>query len=156
MTGITGAAASLADQHRQKPARNLGQEMTTMLNPDVRRVLDSTPIAHLATVLPDGAPHSVPVWIGTHGEHIVILTGPGSRKARNLRRDPRVALSLTPADNPAQPIIVRGRVIEWLEGDAGWTVIDQLATKYIGQPYSRSEERVVAVIEPERQTVGIG
>ncbi|RKN32471.1 PPOX class F420-dependent oxidoreductase [Micromonospora musae] len=127
-----------------------------MLNPDVRRVLDSTPIAHLATVLPDGAPHSVPVWIGTHGEHIVILTGPGSRKARNLRRDPRVALSLTPADNPAQPIIVRGRVIEWLEGDAGWTVIDQLATKYIGQPYSRSEERVVAVIEPERQTVGIG
>ncbi|RKN21454.1 PPOX class F420-dependent oxidoreductase [Micromonospora musae] len=127
-----------------------------MLNPDVRRVLDSTPIAHLASVLPDGAPHSVPVWIGTHGEHIVILTGPGSRKARNLRRDPRVALSLTPADNPAQPIIVRGRVIEWLEGDAGWTVIDQLATKYIGQPYSRSEERVVAVIEPERQTVGIG
>ncbi|WP_255511092.1 PPOX class F420-dependent oxidoreductase [Micromonospora sp. WP24] len=156
MNGITDAAASLADQHRQKPARNLGQEMTTMLNPDVRRVLDSTPIAHLASVLPDGAPHSVPVWIGTHGEHIVILTGPGSRKARNLRRDPRVALSLTPADNPAQPIIVRGRVIEWLEGDAGWTVIDQLATKYIGQPYSRSEERVVAVIEPERQTVGIG
>ncbi|MEV6366977.1 PPOX class F420-dependent oxidoreductase [Micromonospora musae] len=127
-----------------------------MLNPDVRRVLDSTPIAHLATVLPDGAPHSVPVWIGTHGDHIVILTGPGSRKARNLRRDPRVALSLTPADDPFQPIVVRGRVIEWLEGDAGWTVIDQLATKYTGQPYSRGEERVVAVIEPERQTVGIG
>ncbi|WP_233563035.1 PPOX class F420-dependent oxidoreductase [Micromonospora musae] len=153
---MTGVPGPLADQHRQKPTRNLRQEMTTMLNPDVRRVLDSTPIAHLASVLPDGAPHSVPVWIGTHGEHIVILTGPGSRKARNLRRDPRVALSLTPADNPAQPIIVRGRVIEWLEGDAGWTVIDQLATKYIGQPYSRSEERVVAVIEPERQTVGIG
>ncbi|MEU5563446.1 PPOX class F420-dependent oxidoreductase [Micromonospora musae] len=130
--------------------------MTTMLNPDVRRVLDSTPIAHLASVLPDGAPHSVPVWIGTHGDHIVILTGPGSRKARNLRRDPRVALSLTPADDPFQPIVVRGRVIEWLEGDAGWTVIDQLATKYTGQPYSRSAERVVAVIEPERQTVGVG
>ncbi|WP_325050892.1 pyridoxamine 5'-phosphate oxidase family protein [Micromonospora musae] len=47
----------------------------------------------------------------------MILTGPGSRKARNLRRDPRVALSLTPANNPAQPIIVRGRVIEWLEAD---------------------------------------
>ncbi|MEV6373445.1 PPOX class F420-dependent oxidoreductase [Micromonospora musae] len=145
-----------ADQHRQKPTRNLRQETTTMLNADVRRVLDSTPIAHLATVLPDGAPHSVPVWIGTHGDHIVILTGPGSRKARNLRRDPRVALSLTPADDPFQPIVVRGRVIEWLEGDAGWTVIDQLATKYTGQPYSRGEERVVAVIEPERQTVGIG
>ena len=63
-----------------------------MLDADVRRVLDGTSLAHLATVLPDGAPHSVPVWVGTHGEHIVILTGPGSRKARNLCRDPRVAL----------------------------------------------------------------
>ncbi|MFI6364850.1 hypothetical protein ACIBG0_19080 [Nocardia sp. NPDC050630] len=51
------------------------------------------------------------------------------------------------ADNPFQPVIVRGRVIEWLEGDAAWPIIDELATKYIGQPYSRDEERVVAVIE---------
>ncbi|MEU6206284.1 hypothetical protein ABZ814_22195 [Micromonospora musae] len=71
-------------------------------------------------------------------------------------RGPRIALSPTPPDDPFQPIVVRGRVIEWLEGDAGWTVIDQLATKYTGQPYSRGEERVVAVIEPERQTVGVG
>jgi PPOX class probable F420-dependent enzyme len=126
-----------------------------MLDPAVRRALDGTPIAHLASVLPDGAPHTVPVWIGTYGDHIVFLTGPESRKARNLRRDPRVALSLTPPDNPFQPIIVRGRVIEWLEGDAAWTIVDQLATKYIGRPYSRDERRVVAVIEPERQTAGL-
>ena len=126
-----------------------------MLDPAVRRVLDGTPFAHLASVLPDGAPHTVPVWIGTYGDHIVFLTGPQSRKARNLRRDPRVALSLTPPDNPFQPVIVRGRVVEWLEGDAGWTIVDQLAVKYTGRPYSREEERVVAVIEPERQTVGL-
>jgi PPOX class probable F420-dependent enzyme len=126
-----------------------------MLDPAVRRALDGTPFAHLASVLPDGAPHTVPVWIGTYGDHIVFLTGPESRKARNLRRDPRVALSLTPPDNPFQPIIVRGRVIEWLEGDAAWTIVDQLATKYIGRPYSRDERRVVAVIEPERQTAGL-
>lgn len=127
-----------------------------MLDPNVRRALDGNSLAHLATVLPDGSPHTVPLWIGTHDDHIVFLTGPNSRKARNLRRDPRVALSLTSADNPFEPVIVRGRVIEWLEGDAAWTIIDELATKYIGQPYSRAEERVVAVIEPERQTVGIG
>jgi PPOX class probable F420-dependent enzyme len=129
--------------------------MTVMLDPDVRRVLDGTPIAHLASILPDGAPHSVPVWIGTHGDHVVILTGPGSRKARNLRRDPRVALSMTPADNPFQPVIVRGRVIEWLEGDTAWAIIDQISAKYIGGPYRRDEERVVAVIEPQQQTVGV-
>ncbi|WP_220504562.1 PPOX class F420-dependent oxidoreductase [Microbispora sp. H13382] len=147
--------SSPADDHHQKPAHNPRQEMTMTLDPAVRRVLDGTPLAHLASVLPDGAPHTVPVWIGTHGDHIVFLTGPDSRKARNLRRDPRVALSLTPPGDPFQPVVVRGRVVEWLEGDAAWTIVDQLAVKYIGRPYSRDEERVVAVIEPERQTVGL-
>ena len=63
-----------------------------MLDPDVRRVLDGASIAHLATVLPDGSPHTVPLWIGAHGDRVVFLTGPGSRKARNLRRDPRHGL----------------------------------------------------------------
>ncbi len=127
-----------------------------MLDPDVRRVLDGTSIAHLATVLPDGSPHSVPLWIGVHADRIVFLTGPGSRKARNLRRDPRLAVSIAPADNPFEPVIIRGRVVGWLEGDAAWEVIDELATKYTGQPYSREHDRVVAVIEPEHQTVGVG
>jgi PPOX class probable F420-dependent enzyme len=125
-----------------------------MLSADVRTVLDGTSIAHLASVLPDGAPHSVPVWVGTHGDHVVILTGPNSRKARNLRRDPRIALSVTPAGNPFQPVIIRGRVVEWLEGDAAWEIVDRIAMKYIGGPYSRAEERVVALIEPDRQSMG--
>jgi PPOX class probable F420-dependent enzyme len=127
-----------------------------MLNPDVRRVLDGTSIAHLATILPDGSPHSAPVFVGTHGDRIVFFTGPGVRKARNLRRDPRLALSIAPADNPFEPVVIRGRVVEWIEGDAAWEIVDRLAMKYTGQPYSREQERVVAVIEPERQTVGIG
>jgi PPOX class probable F420-dependent enzyme len=132
------------------------EEMTTMLNPDVRRVLDGTSNAHIATVLPDGGPHSVPVWIGTEGDHIAILTGPNSRKARNLRRDPRVALSLTEPGNPYQPVIIRGRVIEWLEGDAAWTIIDRISTKYTGGPYPRGDERVVALIEPDWERIGVG
>ncbi|GIF63199.1 PPOX class F420-dependent enzyme [Asanoa ishikariensis] len=126
-----------------------------MLDPTVRRALDGTEIAHLATVLPDGAPHTVPVWVGTHGDHVVFLTGPGSRKARNLRRDPRVALSLAPAENPFEPVIIRGHVVRWLEGDAAWAVVDELSTKYVGQPYPREDERVVALIEIDRQKVGV-
>ena len=125
-----------------------------MIRPEVREVLDGTSTAHLATILPDGAPHSVPVWVGTEGDRIAILTGPGTLKARNLRRDPRVALSMTPADNPFHPVIIRGRVVEWLEGDAAWEVVDRIAMKYIGQPYGREAERVVALIEPERQIAG--
>ncbi|ALG10417.1 TIGR03618 family F420-dependent PPOX class oxidoreductase [Kibdelosporangium phytohabitans] len=126
-----------------------------MLDPDVRRVLDGSAIAHLATVLPDGSPHSVPLWVGAHGEHIVFLTGPTSRKARNLHRDPRVAISIVPAGNPFEPVIIRGRVVEWLEGDTAWEIIDQLSVKYIGGPYTRDLERVVGVIEAERQIVGV-
>lgn len=125
------------------------------LDPDVRRILDGTPLAHVATVLPDGSPHTVPLWVGTHDNRVVFLTGPRSRKARNLRRDPRVALSLAPADNPYQPVVLRGRVVEWLEGDPAWEVIDQISTKYTGKGYPRDEERIVAVIEPERQTIGV-
>ena len=127
-----------------------------ILDPEVRRVLDGTSIAHLATVSPDGSPHTVPVFVGTHDGRLVFFTGPGTRKARNLRRDPRVALSLAPAGNPFQPVVIRGRVTEWLDGDAAWALIDQIQIKYTGQPYPRGQERVVAVVEPEQQTVGIG
>ena len=126
------------------------------LDPEIRRILDTATLVHLATILPDGAPHSVTIWAAPHGDHIAILTGPDSLKARNMRRDPRVALSLTPADNPFLPVAIRGRVVEWIEGDAAWEIIDPIAMKYIGQPYDRSVDRVVLLIEPERQTVGVG
>ncbi|RZT14617.1 PPOX class probable F420-dependent enzyme [Kribbella sp. VKM Ac-2569] len=126
-----------------------------MLKPAVRSAVESTSIAHLATVLPDGSPHSIPLWVSSLDDKIIFLTGPTSQKARNLRRDPRVALSLAPVDNPYEPVIVRGRVVEWIDGDAGWELVDQIAQKYIGQPYGRDVERVVGVIEVDHQTVGV-
>lgn len=129
--------------------------MITALDPDIARVLDGTPIAHVATLLPDGAPHSVPMWIGTHAGQVVVMTGPDSKKARNIARDPRVAISLTPPDNPFSPIVLRGRVVEWLSGDEGWAVVDALADKYIHAPYDRTQERVVAVIALDHARMGM-
>ena len=126
------------------------------LDPEIRRALDDAPLVHLATVLPDGAPHSVTIWAAAHGDRIAILTGPDSPKARNIRRDPRVALSLTPVDQPNMPIAIRGRVVEWIEGDEVWEIIDPIAMKYIGMPYDHSIDRVVMLIEPDRQTIGVG
>jgi PPOX class probable F420-dependent enzyme len=126
-----------------------------MLKPAVRNAVESTSIAHLATVLPDGSPHSIPLWVSSLDDKIIFLTGPNSQKARNLRNDPRVALSLAPVDNPYEPVILRGRVVEWIDGDAGWELVDQIAQKYIGQPYGRDVERVVGVIEVDHQTVGV-
>jgi PPOX class probable F420-dependent enzyme len=127
-----------------------------MLEPDVRLLLGTTAVAHLATVLPDGSPHSVPVFVGAEGDRIAFFTGPGSQKAKNLRRDPRVALSIAAADDPFTPVVVRGRVVEWLAGDAAWEIVDRIAKRYIGQPYPREQERVVALIEPSVQRIGMG
>ena len=81
---------------------------TTMAEP-VRRLIDGANYAHLATLLPNGAPHSVPVWVGMEGDRIALMTSPNSRKARNLERDPRVALSITDKARPLVMATVRGR-----------------------------------------------
>ena len=124
-----------------------------MISAELRTILDGTPIAHLATLRPDGGPHSVPVWIGTAGDRVAIMTGPGSQKARNLGRDPRLAISLTRPDDPFRSVVLRGRVTERLEGDAAWRVVDALASKYVGAPYPRGEERVALLIEIEHEVL---
>ncbi|MGY2875626.1 PPOX class probable F420-dependent enzyme [Marmoricola sp. URHA0025 HA25] len=131
--------------------------MTTSaaLDTDLVALLDGTAIAHLATVLPDGTPHSVPIWVGTHQDHVAIMTGPRSQKARNLQHDPRVAISLTPADNPYSPVVLRGRVVTWLSGDEGWAVVDAIAEKYIHAPYDRGQERVVGMIAVDHFRIGM-
>ena len=128
---------------------------TTALDPALGAMLDGAPIAHVATILPDGAPHSVPVWVGTHEGHAVIMTGPRSQKARNLRGDNRVAISLTPTDEPFFPVVLRGRVVTWLSGEEGWAVIDAIAQKYIHAPYDRSQARIVAMIAVEHYRIGM-
>jgi hypothetical protein len=66
-----------------------------------------------------------------------------------------MALSIAPAGDPFTPVVVRGRVVEWLDGDTAWSIIDRISIKYTGRPYPRHEARVVALVEPERQTVGV-
>lgn len=124
---------------------------------DVRPFFEGPNYAHVATVMPDGAPHSVPVWIGLEEDRIAFLTGPGSRKARNIELDPRVAISVTDHQQPFAMAQVRGRVAERLEGEAAWVVIDRISHKYTGQPYPIRTDRVVFLVEPQRawaQTYG--
>lgn len=122
----------------------------TELPDAVRTLFDGPNYAHVATVLPDGGPHVVPLWVGLEGNRIAFLTGPGSRKARNLQHDPRVAISITDHNRPYAMAQVRGRVAARLEGEAALAVIDRMSQKYTGQPYPLRIGRVVFLIEPER------
>jgi len=133
-----------------------GKTMTE-LPEAVRVLLDGPNYAHIATLLPDGSPHSVPVWIGLEGRRIAFLTGPGSRKARNLARDPRVAISVTAHDNPFATAVIRGRAAERIDGDRAWIIIDRISRKYTGQPYPLRTGRIVFLIDPEHtQAINFG
>ena len=123
--------------------------MTEMIN-DVRRLVERPNYAHIATLLPDGSPHSVPVWIDLEGrDELVVLTSPGSRKARNVKRDPRVAISITDVDQPFASALIRGQVTELINGDRAWEIIDRIARKYTGQPYPLRTDRIVLLIKPD-------
>src|ERR1700757_4268030 len=86
--------------------------MGIALSNEIKSLLDRPNFAHLSTLMPDGSPQSVPVWIGREGDRILICTGESSLKARNTARDPRVALSVVDFRNPYEEVQLRGRVVE--------------------------------------------
>jgi PPOX class probable F420-dependent enzyme len=59
-----------------------------------RAVLESDALAHLVTINPDGSPQVSIVWVGLDGDELVMGHVPNQRKLHNIRRDPRVALSI--------------------------------------------------------------
>jgi PPOX class probable F420-dependent enzyme len=118
---------------------------------DVRALFDGRNFAHLATLGPKG-PTSVPIWIGVDDDRLVFFTQRGSRKAVNIRRDARVALSVTDRDDPYRQADVRGHVVERLEGEAAIAAMDRISQKYIGAPVPmRDPETTVAfLVEVDR------
>jgi len=126
--------------------------MAIKLSESARKLIDRPNFAHLATLMPDGSPQSVPVWIGREGEQIVVCTGEGSLKARNTRRDPRVALSIVDFDNPYEEVQIRGRVTE-RRPDPELKTMDPISHKYTGKPFPmRSPEgRVALIIDVEKE-----
>jgi PPOX class probable F420-dependent enzyme len=124
--------------------------MSTTLSQDVKQLIDGPNFAHLATLMADGSPQSVPVWVGREGDRILICTGEGSLKARNTRRDPRVALSIVDFRDPYREVQMRARVVE-RRPDPGLAIMDPISRKYTGKPFPfRSPEgRVALVLEVE-------
>jgi PPOX class probable F420-dependent enzyme len=121
----------------------------TALPDDVRELFSAPNFAHLATLLPDGSPHTVAVWADVEGERIFFFTQSGSRKARNLARDARVACSVVDRANPYRTAHVRGRVAETVEGEEALELIDRLAHKYTGEPFPM-RSGTVYLVEVER------
>jgi PPOX class probable F420-dependent enzyme len=117
----------------------------------VGEILRKKTFVHLTTLMPDGSPHSSPVWCDFDGSFIIVNSAKGRVKDRNMRKDSRVALSAVDPDNPYRAIMIRGKVVDITEQGAD-ELIDRLAKKYMGvdkYPYrAAGEVRVVYKIEP--------
>ncbi|PYX05772.1 MAG: PPOX class F420-dependent oxidoreductase [Acidobacteria bacterium] len=125
--------------------------MSISLSKEIKQLLDGPNFAHLATLMPDGSPQSVPVWVGREGDRVIVCTGETSLKARNTRRDPRVALSIVDFENPYSEAQIRGRVVERRE-DPELKIMDPISNKYIAKPFPfrKPEGRIALIIEAEK------
>ena len=127
--------------------------MAAAIPENYRDLFEKKGFAHLATIMPDGQPQVTPVWCDFDGSHVIVNSAKGRQKDRNMRRDPRVTLTISDPENPYRYLEVRGRVAEVTEEGAE-EHIDRMAKKYLGQdryPYRRpGEVRVLYKVAPEK------
>jgi len=105
-----------------------------MIPDSIRSIVATGPLAHVVTLAEDGTPHVSLAWVGIEGDELVIATLFDQRKLRNLRRDPRIALSfITGGRNPIgldNYLVVNGTA-RITEGGAA-EILARLAKTYIG------------------------
>ena len=122
------------------------------LTDHARELLKGPNFGFLADLMEDGAPHVSPVWVDASDGQVLVNTARGRVKERNVRRDPRIALTVVNAENPYDKVDIRGRVAETVDGAEAWDHIDALNRKYhrTDEPYPRrpGEERLILRIDP--------
>ncbi len=122
---------------------------------DAVHLLEGQHLAHVATLMEDGSPQVTPVWIGHEGDLVTFNTAKGRLKEKNLKRDPRVAISIIDSENPYVPLVIQGEAVEITEEGAD-DDINALAKRYLDEdvyPFRRpGEERIIVKIQPDKAT----
>ncbi|MCU4925617.1 PPOX class F420-dependent oxidoreductase [Halobacteria archaeon AArc-dxtr1] len=125
----------------------------TSIPDDFQELFEKQTFAHVATLLPGGAPHVTPVWIDYDADtgRVLVNTERERRKAKNAAGDDRIAVSMTDPDNPYRMLSITGTVDEITTENAR-EHIDQLARRYTGEDEYTipiQSERVIIAIRPE-------
>jgi PPOX class probable F420-dependent enzyme len=119
------------------------------LPPELDTFLAQPNPAVIATLEPDGAPHSAPTWYLWEGGRLEVNMAATRKRLGHLRRDPRVSLTVIDAGDWYRHVTLQGRVVS-MEEDTDLEGIDRLSRQYTSRPYARrGEARVHAVIEVE-------
>jgi len=120
-----------------------------------RDLLEMPVLAHCATIGPNREPQSNPVWFISDGATIVISIGPAGQKAKNLERDPRIALSMADPENPIHYLEVRGRIDGVRQVDSSHPDVIAMVRKYTGEDTydGMPDHHALFTVEPLRSTV---
>jgi PPOX class probable F420-dependent enzyme len=124
-----------------------------VLEQGVRQLAKGKNFAAFTTLLPDGRPMTHVMWVDCDDEHVLINTETHRQKAKNVRRDPRVTVTVWDRDDPYHYAEVRGEVVETVTGPEARAHIDSLSMKYYGHEYRNQirSERLILRIKPLRQ-----
>jgi PPOX class probable F420-dependent enzyme len=112
-------------------------------------LLERPLFAHLATVAPDGAPHSSVMWFAWDGEVLRFTHTSTRQKFKNLQHEPRVAVSIHDPEDPYRSLEVRGTVVETVPDDEVASFYKSLQGRY-GQDYeiTDADRRVILTVRP--------
>ncbi|MDQ1039369.1 PPOX class probable F420-dependent enzyme [Streptomyces sp. V3I8] len=125
--------------------------MTIPFDDAVRTLLDGKNFASVATLGPGGAPQNSVVWIKREGDTVLFSSTDGRQKVRNLRRDPRISLSVFDLTDPYSSVEIRGTAE--IVPDEDKRLPYELSHKYLGidPPGEKDDEvRVILRVLPER------
>jgi PPOX class probable F420-dependent enzyme len=118
--------------------------------PEVDEFLAHANPAVVATLRPDGSPHTVPSWYDWENGRVLLNMDESRLRLRLMRRDPRAALTVLDGASWYKHVSLIGRVVE-IHDDSDLADIDRLAERYTGRPFGRrAAKRVSAWLEPER------
>lgn len=113
---------------------------------EIRTLLDAPNYVHLSTLRADGSPRNHVVWVGLEGERILVCAPDWTWKARDMKRDPRVALSVVDLDDPYRMAALQGSVVE-IRPDHDCRYMDVISHKYTSRPFpARGPDRLCFVI----------
>lgn len=105
--------------------------------------------AVVATIRPDGSPHTVATWYDWEDGRVLLNMKDTRKRLEYMRNDPRVALTVLGAESWYNHVSLLGRVVS-IEEDADLTDIDRLSLRYTRKPFgSRDEQRFSAWVEPD-------
>ena len=118
--------------------------MSIQLDDTAQALLAGTNYAVLATVNPDGSPHTSVMWVGRDGDDLLFSTLEGRVKHRNMLRDPRVSVTVIDSADPENYVELRGQVSMTL--DEGRRVDTELSWKYDGKDPGEDRPGAVRVV----------